>query len=298
MADIIVGSDFESFCNNLKMPDDTVETIRSRYKQITKRINMEYWNSSSETEHSIYAGSYGRGTSIYTSDIDIIVELPWFEYKRFDNYTWNGQSALLSNIRDSLLRTYSTSSIGADGQVVDISFSDGVKFEVVPAFRFHDNSGFVYPDTNNGGSWKYMYPQTEMYCFNARNALTNGNLKRLCRMARAWKESKVVLMSGILIDAIAYAFMGEYEFAKDSYTFYDWLSRDFFKFIIDNSYKQYWDAPGGLWQIENKYSSSVREDAEFAYSKALEALDSYDKEYSYCWHDKWREIYGSRFPKL
>lgn len=133
MSDISVSSDFERFCRNLRMSDSVVSNVQSRYHAITRRVNQDYWDSSSDTAHSLYVGSYGRGTSIYTSDIDIIVELPWSEYTRYDNYVGNGQSALLSALRNCLLKTYSSSSVSADGQVVDVDFSDGIKFEVVPA---------------------------------------------------------------------------------------------------------------------------------------------------------------------
>ena len=92
----------------------------------------------------------------------MIVDLPWTDFKRFDDYTGNGQSSLLSNVRESLKKTYSTSSVSADGQVVDISFTDGITFEIVPSFKFSDDSGFYYPDTNNGGSWRSMNPKEEI----------------------------------------------------------------------------------------------------------------------------------------
>ncbi len=279
------------------MSNNTVNTVRNRYQQITKRINLDYWNSTSETNHSIYVGSYGRGTSIYTSDIDIIVELPWSEFSRFDDYVGNGQSSLLSNVRSSLLKTYSSSAVSADGQVVDIEFSDGVKFEVVPSFKYSDDMGYCYPDTNGGGRWKSMNPKEEMECFNGRNIISNGNLKRLCRMVRAWKEKKTVLMSGILIDTIAYSFMQNYEYADKSYTYYDWLSRDFFRYLKDNSNVRYWEKPGGTGYVENVHQGTVRDDAEFAYYKSLEAIADGDKGYDYCWHSEWREIYGTRFPE-
>ena len=37
-----------------------------RYKEITKAVNRTFWNSESETDHSRYVGSYGRGTAINT----------------------------------------------------------------------------------------------------------------------------------------------------------------------------------------------------------------------------------------
>lgn len=295
MSDISVSSDFERFCRNLRMSDSVVSNVQSRYHAITRRVNQDYWDSSSDTAHSLYVGSYGRGTSIYTSDIDIVVELPWTEYTRYNNYTGNGQSALLSDLRNCLLKTYSSSSVSADGQVVDIGFSDGIKFEVVPAFKYSDDSGFCYPDTNNGGSWKSMNPKKEMDCFNGRNSLTNGNLKSLCRMLRSWKSKHTVLMSGILLDTTAYRFLQNYEYADKSFSYYDWMSRDYFKFLLDHADQVYWEKPGDTGYVKREYS--IKADASFAYNKALEALVDYDKGYSYSWHQDWREIYGTRFPE-
>ena len=58
-----------------KISKELRDTITLRYKRITKAINSEFWGSDSDTAHSRYVGSYGRGTAIDTSDIDILVEL-------------------------------------------------------------------------------------------------------------------------------------------------------------------------------------------------------------------------------
>ena len=81
------------------IPMDTRTTISARYKTITKAVNREFWNSISETAHSLYVGSYGRGTAIGTSDIDILFELPRSEYDRYDIYKGNGQSRLLQAVK-------------------------------------------------------------------------------------------------------------------------------------------------------------------------------------------------------
>ncbi|WP_047980528.1 SMODS domain-containing nucleotidyltransferase [Ornithinibacillus contaminans] len=93
-----VSTNFETFCSNLRMRDETIEAIQRRYRQITKRINLDYWNSTSETNHSLYVGSYGRGTEIFSSDIDIIVRLPLATYNKFNNYIGNGQSSGMSTL--------------------------------------------------------------------------------------------------------------------------------------------------------------------------------------------------------
>ena len=85
-----------------KIFKDQRDTITQRYKRITKAINSEFWEIDSETAHSRYVGSYGRGTAIDTSDIDILVELPRSEYERFDSLKGNGQSRLLQAVKSAI----------------------------------------------------------------------------------------------------------------------------------------------------------------------------------------------------
>lgn len=290
-----VSNYFSTFCSNLRMDSDTVSKIQSRYHQITKRINIDYWNSESTTSHSLYVGSYGRGTEIWTSDIDIIVQLPYATYKKYDDYTGNGQSALLQEVKSVLQKTYSTSHIKGDGQVVGINFSDGISFEIVPAFINSDGS-YTYPDTHDGGSWKITEPKSEIDAMNARNNATNKNLKRLCRMARAWKEKCNVPMSGILIDTLAYKFIIDWAHKDKSYLYYDYMSRDFFKYLKDLDKDQdYWLAPGSqrrVWKTGNFQSK-----AKTAYENALSAIEYENNNKAYSAKQKWREIYGTKFPE-
>lgn len=99
-------------------------TIRSsisiRYKGITRAVNQEFWNLNSDTAHSLYVGSYGRGTAIDTSDIDVLIELPKAEYERFDYYKGNGQSRLLQVVKEAIINKYPRTNISADGQVVKV----------------------------------------------------------------------------------------------------------------------------------------------------------------------------------
>ena len=135
---------FNEFCSNLKVKDGGI--ISTRYKKITKRLNTDYWSTESDTSHSLYVGSYGRGTAIQGfSDLDMIFQLPCSQYERYDNYSGNGQSALLQAVKKSIEKTYSTTSISGDGQVILVSFNDGITFEVVPVFINKDDS-FKYPD--------------------------------------------------------------------------------------------------------------------------------------------------------
>lgn len=288
-----VGNNFKIFCSNLRMNNETIEKIQVRYYQITKRINLDYWNSTSKVNNSLYVGSYGRGTEIFTSDIDIIIRLPYDTYKRFNNYLSNGQSALLQEVKSILQKTYSTSHIKGDGQVIGINFKDGINFEIVPGFINKDSKSYTYPDTNNGGSWKDTNPRSEIEAMNSLNNDTNRNLKRLCRMARAWKDRNNVLMSGILIDTSAYNFIKNWKYKGESYVYYDWMSRDFFKYLKDiDREKSSWLKPGSNARLEK--NGSFQNKASIAYEKSLEAISYESNEYTA--KQKWREIYGTKFP--
>ena len=64
------------------IPQDTRNKISIRYHAVTKAINREFRSLIDDKTYSLYVGSYGRGTAIKTSDLDILVELPATEYNK------------------------------------------------------------------------------------------------------------------------------------------------------------------------------------------------------------------------
>lgn len=201
---------------------ETRQTISSRYHTVTKAINREFWNSTSDTSHSFYAGSYGRGTAIDTSDVDIIVELPENEYKRFDSLKGNGQSRLLQAVKNAIQSSYPRTDVRADGQVVVLKFSDGMKMEIVPAFRYeyilpYRHVEYLYPDTNNGGNWKSTNPKTEQEAMREKNASSNGLLFDTCKHIRFVRDNHFSSyhLSGIVIDSFVYHHIGNWRWIND-----------------------------------------------------------------------------------
>ena len=286
---------FETFCSNLQVKDGG--TISSRYKSITRRLNTDFWNTTSETSHSLYVGSYGRNTATQGfSDLDMIMQLPYSVYKQYDEHSGNGQSALLQAVRISIAKTYSTSQVGANGQIVEISFKDGITFEVVPAFDNSDKS-FTFPDSNNGGSWRTTNPRPEIEAIRNRNKDCNGNLVPLCRMMRAWKSKWSVPIGGLLIDTLSYQFIDKWKHKEKSYLYYDYMCRDFFEFMAEQDRDQeYWRAPGSGQYVYGK--GLFQSKANRCHNLAKEAIGHEEakpkREYSA--KAKWREIFGTSFP--
>lgn len=277
------------------MSASVVSNVSSRAKQITKRVNFDFRGIDSDTRYSLFVGSYGRGTDIHVSDIDMIVELPYATYEKYNNYIGNGQSALIQALRNSIKNTYSTTHVSGDGQVVKLNFTDGICYEIVPGFINKDGKSYTYPDTNNGGSWKVTNPRDEIGEINSANTNCNKNLKRLCRMARAWKEKWDVPIGGLLIDTLAYNFLKQWEYRDKSYVYYDWMTRDFFVYLKNqNSDQNYWLAPGSRQYVWRKGVFEYK--ALRCYNISLEALKYETESMPYSANQKWREIYGTKFP--
>lgn len=285
---------FSTFCSNLQVTDST---ISDRYKRITRRLNTDFWSTTSETSHSLYVGSYGRNTAISPfSDLDMVFELPSDLYRTYDNYQGNGQSALLQRVKTSVEKTYSKTNIRADGQVIQVPFSDGITFELVPVFD-NASDAYTFADANNGGSWRTTNPRPEISAIRARNALCNFNLVPLCRMMRAWKTNWIVPIGGLLIDTLAYQFIENYQYRDKSYFFYDYFCRDFFKWMADqDDTQEYWKAPGSGQYVYGKGLFQYK--AKRCYNIALEAISHEIATPKREWSakQKWREIFGTSFP--
>ncbi|MHB9025669.1 MAG: SMODS domain-containing nucleotidyltransferase [Armatimonadota bacterium] len=287
---------FSSFCSNIVVNNADSASISLRYRAITKRLNTDFWATTSETSHSLYVGSYGRSTAIKGfSDLDMLFQLPTALKAQYNAYKRNGQSALLQAVKQSMQKTYSTSDVGADGQVIVVHFKDGITFEVVPAFENTDGS-FTHPDANSGGSWRTTNPRPEINAIRERNIACNNNLVPLCKMMRAWKNKWNVPIGGLLIDTLAYQFINNWLYKDKSYFYYDYMSRDFFEFMSgQNSTQTYWLAPGSgqyVWKI-----GAFQSKASQCHTFALSAIqcDS-DKKY-WSAQQKWREIFGTAFPE-
>lgn len=204
------------------MDKDTIHTISTRYKTITKAVNRSFWGTNSDTAHSFYVGSYGRGTSVDTSDIDILVVLPDSEFYHFSSLSGNGPSRLLQSVKTAISDSYPSSKISGDGQVVVVEFSDNMKFEILPAFEHRNGFGNVsykYPDTHQGGKWKITNPKDEQDAMKKKDGFdeSNGLLTATCKTIRHVRDTCFTsyTLSGLLIDSFVYKCIGGWHFHRE-----------------------------------------------------------------------------------
>jgi hypothetical protein len=111
-------------------------------------------------------------------------------------------------------------------------------------------------------------------------------------MARAWKNKHGLGIGGLLVDTLAYNFLqSTTSFDDKSYLYYDWLSRDFFKYLSELENQDYYAAPGSGQRVRVKKRFQRR--AKKAYNLSLEAIAA---EKSKGVNEKWKLVYGRPFP--
>jgi len=234
-----VADMFSDFLTNLVIQN--TETISLRYGELTAALNKKFRDTESKTANVLQVGSFGRNTGIDgISDLDMLYIMPKGEW---DTYKDGKQLKLLQDVKAAVLARYPATDVRVDRLVVTVTYTD-FHVEIQPVFE-QDDQSYKYPDTKDEGSWKITKPREEMDAVSKMDEEKNLNLKRLCKMARAWKNKHGLEISGLLIDTLAYNFLESTEEYDDrSFLYYDWLSRDFFKFLGELPEQDYYAAPG------------------------------------------------------
>lgn len=278
---------FSEFLGNLTIGN--AETISLRYGELTGALNKKFRDTDSKTANTLQVGSFGRKTGIHgISDLDMLYIMPksnWDSYNKV-----GGQLALLQDTKDAILARYPLTKVRVDRLVVTVTYTN-FHVEVQPVFE-QDDKNYKYPDTKNGGSWKITKPREEMDAVAELDAAKNSNLRRLCKMTRAWKNKHGVAMGGLLIDTLAYNFLNSTaEYDTKSFLYYDYMSRDFFKYLSDLSEQSEYAAPGSRQRVRVK--KKFQRKAKKAHELCLAAIEADGKPNV---NDKWKKVYGRPFP--
>ena len=166
----------------------------------------------------------------------------------------------------------------------------------MPVF-LNQAGSYTFPDSNNGGRWQTTNPRPEIAAIRDRNAICNGNLIPLCRMMRAWKKKWDVPIGGLLIDTLCYQFIENWQFRDKSYYFFDYLCRDCFQWMKDQDRdQQYWKAPGSGQFVYGKDLFQYKATRCYNISNEAIAHETASPKQEWSAKQKWREIFGTKFP--
>ena len=289
-----VGVRFTRFLENLKLTELQKADGSTKRESVIRALNARYWASTSGTSNSRYVGSWAKRTRIRPPrDVDVLFELPASVHTRFEGRTGNKQSQLLQEIRSVLSGSFQNTAIKGDGPVVLVPFAS-YSVELIPAFR-RTGGGHLVCMTTLGGWYKHEDYDAQLTGMTRSNTDTKNNTRDLVRMMKRWQSCCAVPLKSYHIELLAIGFLNTWGNRGKSTTWYDYMCRDFFEYIITRQNGTLY-APG-TWESLSLGSAWV--------SKAVTALGRAKKA---CSHesasewglagDEWQKIFGSDMPRI
>lgn len=285
---------FQEFNQNLQPTRIQFNDAATKYNNVCKCLNQHYYGINSATDNSILIGSWGKGTEVRPPrDIDLYFVLPVAVYNRFNAYTGNKQSALLQEVKTVLQKTFSTTSMRGDGQVVLVGFST-FDVEVVPAILLTDGRYWIC-DTHDGGSYTVSNPSAELAYITTENVNHNSNLIPLIKMLKAWQSHCSVPIKSFQLELIAAEFLKQSPWSMKGALYYDWLLRDFFAYLygkanttiyVPSTYEPIFLGNAWLSRIETAYRRANKA-CNYEYFDLVEEAGN-----------EWQKIFGVQIPCL
>ena len=169
-------------------------------------------------------------------------------------------------------------------------------FDIVPCFYAKDDF-YLIPD--GSGNWKKKDPRIDNERTTELNQKHNGNLLNLIRLVKYWNKRKVTIsINSYLLECMI---LNIYDSIDTSDNW--WIDIEFKNTLykLSESIKKDVEDPKGIQGNINQFDWADRKkisDALYkAYKKAVEARSYEDDKKQKEAINKWREVFGSNFPK-
>lgn len=292
VSSLSVSERFTQFLDNITLTVAQIDDGKTKRGSVCKVLNAKYWYSNSETDNSLYVGSWGKYTRIRPPrDLDVLFRLPKSVYDRFQQRIGNKQSQLLQEVKDALKASFPKTDIRGDGPVIKVPFQT-FAVELAPAFLL-DSGRYYIPITTNGGSYKEFDPDAEFNAVKNSNTATNENTRELIRMMKCWQGYCSVPLKSFWIEILAVDFLATWEHAGHSRVYYDWMVRDFLKFLVNQA--------GSCVIVPGTYEliwlgDDWKSRAETAHSRAIKACEYESDNNSVMAGIEWQKIFGTDVP--
>jgi hypothetical protein len=283
-----VADRFNRFLNNILLTEAQKADGATKRGSVCAALNTKYYSSSSDAANSRYIGSWGKATRVRPPrDVDVIFELPKSVYDRFQERSGNKQSQLLQEIKTVLLAKFQNTDIRGDGPVVAVPFTS-FAVELLPAFKL-TNGQYWIPVTSGGGRYVATDPDSEFQHIKTSNEKTSNNTRDLIRMIKCWQAECSVPLKSFWIELLAVQFLAQWEHAGKTSVYYDWMVRDFFRFLVGQAFGNVY-APGTGERIH--LGDAWKSRAESARDRATKACE-YESQGSSLASSEWQKIFGA-----
>ena len=318
--------DFNNNSVNL-IPEKTKKARDSRdwlFKQIENLPNKICdFPKLYENKH-IRFGSFARNTKIKPlDDIDLIIAFSaegctysTKEYGRYyiinvperaellrklcnDDCTLNSRKLINKMVSSlALVEHYKKAEIHRRSEAATLQLlSYEWNFDIVPAF-YTDTGYYLMPDGN--GNWMATDPRVDQNRIKEINQRHNGKVNQIVRTLKYWNKRPT--MPTILPYLFENIILNYFDSQASIYNYIDYNLRDFWEHLSLAIYFEVNDPKGfqgNLNDLTNEEKLNISIKAKEAFNKAVEAINFEVKEYNNEKSiNKWREIFGSEYPKF
>lgn len=277
--------EFSKFINEITLTPNQSDDAQTKYTNVCKKLYSHYYEGDYDDGKKYLFGSYKTKTNVRPltedQDVDVLFKIPQSTFDKFDQYANNGQAALLQEIRNILKEKYTTTyTIKAWGKVVLVQFQyNHHNVELLPALEQEDST-FLIPNSENGGSWDTFDPRSEVKRFQTSNDNTSGLTRDLAKMLKAWAHNTTSMsykscqrLDDVIefLDEFYPEGKGSASYAKIVFDFFDYMSTR-----CDDDIKSYIST---------------------ALSRARKALENEDSGKFIEASEEWQKVFGPQFPK-
>lgn len=268
---------FEEMLGRLKLTKPQRDDAYTKYQGVAKTLHKEYYETEYNGSTKLLIGSYGKKTNIRPpTDVDLLFKIPTEVFDHYYNYSGNGPSALLQDIRAKLGKTYSTTEkISAWGKVVLVEFSEGKhNVELLPAYEV--GGVFMIPNTEDGGSWESFDARADIKAVADANSATDGKARKLIRIVKRWRiQTKSLTLKSFNIEQFCLSFLEDHDIVNKPWSE---VVLEFFAWLATESTQ---DATQ-IQTAQSRAAKAVAYEQEEEFAKAC---------------NEWRKVFGNRtFP--
>lgn len=271
---------FLKFYKKIQLTKNQKKDAKTKYVGVCKKLHEYYYPDTKYNGNTkLLIGSYGKKTHIRPAgDIDVIFIMPPDKFKQYDDNQSNSQSQLLQDIKKILEEKYPDTPIKAFGKVVVLEFSDTKhNVELLPAWENNDGT-FKIPNSENGGSWEYWDPKSEIKKIKDSDTITKRT-KSLIRMIKKWAKSCTVNLKSYKIENKVLDFF--YDNKDHSNESYSKIVVDFFIFFNNTNLET--DIKSYLLTALNRSQKAF----------SLEKEDKNEEAVA-----EWKKVFGDDFPSI
>jgi hypothetical protein len=192
---------------------------------------------------------------------------------------------------------YSSADIHKRGEAAILTLTSYEwNFDIVPCF-YTVEGFYLIPDGK--GNWKATNPIIDQELITNVNQRYNGLALQLIRTLKYWnRHNSTNTIGSYLFEQIVI------NFVKQKTELSQWIDfdiRDFFSYLSNNIFSPVYDPKniqGNINDLNFQEQHSISEKAEWAFNKAKEAISAETNEKNQEKAiNKWREIFGNKFPK-